>query len=145
MDYRIFNVHTDVNTCDCTRGCTDTCKRVFTEGWLCEKIPLLHQGGEPASAAWQSNALNQPSYIPTPLHAIQSINERTLCRHLVQPKYYEFVQVFPCKTEDNDAAGWTWAQYVYTERPDMQWAIYMWTVSSKWPLNGVAGKSTEED
>ena len=24
MDYRIFNVHTDVNTCDCTRGCTNT-------------------------------------------------------------------------------------------------------------------------
>ena len=24
MDYRIFNVRTDVNACDCTRGCTDT-------------------------------------------------------------------------------------------------------------------------
>ena len=24
MDYRIFNVRTDVNPCDCTRGCTDT-------------------------------------------------------------------------------------------------------------------------
>ena len=24
MDYGIFNVRTDVNACDCTRGCTDT-------------------------------------------------------------------------------------------------------------------------
>ena len=24
MDYRIFNMHTDVNACDCTRGCMDT-------------------------------------------------------------------------------------------------------------------------
>ena len=24
MDYGIFNVHTDVNACDCTRGCMDT-------------------------------------------------------------------------------------------------------------------------
>ena len=24
MTYRIFNVRTDVNACDCTRGCTDT-------------------------------------------------------------------------------------------------------------------------
>ena len=24
MDYGIFNVHTDVNACDCTQGCTDT-------------------------------------------------------------------------------------------------------------------------
>ena len=31
MDYRIFNVSTDVNACDYTRGCTDTRKRVCTE------------------------------------------------------------------------------------------------------------------
>ena len=31
MDYRIFNVHTDVNAYDCTLGCADTRKRVFTE------------------------------------------------------------------------------------------------------------------
>ena len=24
MDYGIFNVRTDVNACDCKRGCTDT-------------------------------------------------------------------------------------------------------------------------
>ena len=27
MDYRIFNVRTDVNACDCTRGCTDTLRQ----------------------------------------------------------------------------------------------------------------------
>ena len=31
MDYRIFNMHTDVNACDCTWGCMDTRKRVCTE------------------------------------------------------------------------------------------------------------------
>ena len=31
MDYRIFNVRTDVNAYDCTLGCADTRKRVFTE------------------------------------------------------------------------------------------------------------------
>ena len=24
MDYRIFNVHTDINACDFTQGCMDT-------------------------------------------------------------------------------------------------------------------------
>ena len=24
MDYMLFNVHTDVNACSCTQGCTDT-------------------------------------------------------------------------------------------------------------------------
>ena len=49
-------------TCNCTRGCKDTHKRVCTESWLWEKNPLLHQGIEPASAACQSDAL------PTELH-----------------------------------------------------------------------------
>ena len=31
IDYGIFNVRTDVNARDCTRGCTDTRKRVCTE------------------------------------------------------------------------------------------------------------------
>ena len=31
MDYRILNVHTGVNACDCTRVCPDTRKRVCTE------------------------------------------------------------------------------------------------------------------
>ena len=57
MDDRIFNVRTDVNECDCTRGCTDTRKRACTESWLWEKNSLPHRGIEPASAAWRSDAL----------------------------------------------------------------------------------------
>ena len=62
MDYRIFNVCTTVNACNCTWGCTDTHKRVCTESWLWENHPLLHQGTKPASAVWRSEAL------PTELH-----------------------------------------------------------------------------
>ena len=57
MDYRVFDVRTDVSACDCTRGCTDTRKRVCTESWLREKNPLPHRGIDPASAAWRSDAL----------------------------------------------------------------------------------------
>ena len=31
IHYRISNVRTDVNACDCTRVCTDTRKRICTE------------------------------------------------------------------------------------------------------------------
>ena len=62
MDYRIFNVRTDVNACDCTWGCIDTKRRVCTESWLWEKNLLLHQGIEPVSTVRQSSAL------PTELH-----------------------------------------------------------------------------
>ena len=31
MDYRIFNISTDVYSCDCIRGCRDIGKRVFAE------------------------------------------------------------------------------------------------------------------
>ena len=57
MDYRIFNVRTDVNTCDCAGGCMDTRKRVCTESWLWEKNPLLHWGIKPVSVVWWSDAL----------------------------------------------------------------------------------------
>ena len=35
MDYRIFNVRTTGNACDCTRGCTDTAREsaLKTESW----------------------------------------------------------------------------------------------------------------
>ena len=50
-------MHTHVNACDCTGGCTETFKRVCTERWLWEKNPLPHWEIEPASAVWQSNTL----------------------------------------------------------------------------------------
>ena len=33
-----------------------------------------------------------------------------LWQHLVWPKYDEFDQVLPCKTKDNEVAGWTWSR-----------------------------------
>ena len=60
-DYGIFNVRTNVYACDCTRGCTDTVRRVCAGSWLWEKKnkqkTLPHRGIEPASAACQSDAL----------------------------------------------------------------------------------------
>ena len=74
MNYRIFNVRTDVNKCDCTWGCTDTRKRVCTEGWLWEKNPLPHRGIEPASAAWRPDALTDwatsPSHLTRKCHRL---------------------------------------------------------------------------
>ena len=54
-------MRTDVNACDCARGCTDTVREpALKVDW--EKNPLLHRGIEPASAACRSDAL------PTELH-----------------------------------------------------------------------------
>ena len=57
MDYRIFNLRTDVKACDCTWGCTDTRKRFCTDRWLLEKNPSPNRGIETASAACRSDAL----------------------------------------------------------------------------------------
>ena len=73
MDYKIFNVRTDVNACDCTRGCTDTVRqRVCTKSWLWEKNPLPHRGIDPSSAACRSDAL------PTELHHHLDLRTRIL-------------------------------------------------------------------
>ena len=39
MDYRIFNMRTDSNACDCTRGCTDTVREsaIKIDSW--RKVP----------------------------------------------------------------------------------------------------------
>ena len=59
MDYRIFNMHTDVNA---QQGeCVDTVC-ICTESKLWEKIPMPQLGIEPVSAACRSNIL------PTELH-----------------------------------------------------------------------------
>ena len=72
MDYRIFNVHTHVNACDCTQGCMDFV-RACTQSWLWEKNPLLHQGIEPASVACWSDTL------PTELHPSPSCYLYNVC------------------------------------------------------------------
>ena len=48
--FEIFNVRTDVDACDCTRGLCGHRKRVCTGSWLLWEInPLPHRGLEPAS------------------------------------------------------------------------------------------------
>ena len=37
--FGIFNLHTDLNACDCTRGLYGHLKRVCTESWFWKKIP----------------------------------------------------------------------------------------------------------
>ena len=68
MDYRTFNVRTDVNVCDCTRGCTDTVResalKVDSGGEKTTK--LAAPGIEPASAVCRFGAL------PTELHPLLS-------------------------------------------------------------------------
>ena len=66
MDYMIFNVHTYVNECDCTRGCMDTVRKSALKVDL-EKNPLPHRGIEPASKTCRSDAL------PTELRVSQTI------------------------------------------------------------------------
>ena len=39
MDYGIFNVHTDVNAYDCTRGCADTVEKSALKVHSGRKIP----------------------------------------------------------------------------------------------------------
>ena len=70
MDYMIFNVDTDVNACDCTRGCTDTGK---------ESAPRVVSGRKIPCRTWKSNlrqrcdcpTLCQLNYIPTSLAQIK--------------------------------------------------------------------------
>ena len=86
MDYRIFNVRTDVNECGCTRGCRDSV-RICTESWLMEKNPLPHLGIKPASAACRSDAL------PTDLHT--------------HPNWTEIIAYIPL------IQAWEWVTFIY--------------------------------
>ena len=44
MDYGIFNVHADVNECDCTQGCTDTVRESALKVESGRKISLAPPG-----------------------------------------------------------------------------------------------------
>ena len=57
MDYGIFNVHTHVNACDCTRGCTDTGRESALKADSGRKIPCRTARIEPESATCRSDAL----------------------------------------------------------------------------------------
>ena len=65
MDYMIFNVRTEINICDCTRGCTDTVR---------EPTLTVDSGTEIPCRTGESNlpqrragpTLDQLIYIPLP-------------------------------------------------------------------------------
>ena len=77
MDYGILNVRTDVNTCDCTRGCTDTVRESALKVDSGRKIPC--RTGE-------SNLLRQRAgsmLKPTELHPIPVLMQMRQCLHRV--------------------------------------------------------------
>ena len=65
MDYRIFNVRTDVNACDSTRGCTDTVTESALKVDSRRKLP--HRTGESNLPQRRAGpTLYQLGNIPTP-------------------------------------------------------------------------------
>ena len=93
MDDRIFNVRTDLNACDRTRGCTAIRRSVSTEmlTWLekKKKNPLPHRGIEPASAACRSDApsteLQPQPYLGVVLHERRVIKYAQTCDSVEPP------------------------------------------------------------
>ena len=63
MDYGIFNVHTDINACDCTRGCTDTVRESALKVDCRRKIPC-RTGDSNLCRRRDGPMLYQLSYIP---------------------------------------------------------------------------------
>ena len=63
--FGIFNMHADVDACNCTRGLYGhrKTKRVCTESWLWEKNHLPHQGLKPTSVLCLAFQLDAPSYL----------------------------------------------------------------------------------
>ena len=59
MDYTIFNMLTNVNACDYTRGCTEFALKVDSG----RKVPC--RTGESNLHQWQTGLMVQLSYIPT--------------------------------------------------------------------------------
>ena len=69
MDYRIFNVRTDVNACDCTRGCMDTARESALKVDSGRKIPC-RIGESNLRQRRDGLMLYQLSYIPSPLASL---------------------------------------------------------------------------
>ena len=71
MDYKIFNVCTDVNACNCTWGCTDTIRESARKvDW--KKKPMPCWGIKPVSWACQSDALPTELYSHCMSHTAES-------------------------------------------------------------------------
>ena len=67
MDYGIFNVQTDVNACDYTRGCTDTVRESALKVDSRRKIPCC-TGDSNLRQRRGGPALCQLSYISTTIN-----------------------------------------------------------------------------
>ena len=108
MDYRIFNMRTDINACDCAQGCTDTRKRVFTESWLWEKNPLLNQRIEPVSAVWRSDALTNWATSQPSAHCskISFIFWPMCCRCVLLISVNDLIYLFKWITDGVYLCGW---------------------------------------
>ena len=65
LDYRIFNVRTDVNACSCTWRCTETVRESALKGDSGRKIPC-HIGESNLCQRCAGWMLHQRSYISTP-------------------------------------------------------------------------------
>ena len=63
MDYRILHVHTNVNACGCTQGCTDTLRESAQKVDLWKRI-LCRTGELNLPQQHASSMLYQLSYIP---------------------------------------------------------------------------------
>ena len=64
MDYRIFNVRTDVNAYDCTRGCVDTVRESALKVDFGRKIPCRTRESNLRQRR-AGSTLYRLSYIPT--------------------------------------------------------------------------------
>ena len=71
MDERIFNVRTDVNTCDCTRLCTDTARESALKVDSARKSPCLN-GESNLRQRRADSTLCRLSYIPAPVPKLRS-------------------------------------------------------------------------
>ena len=52
MDFRVFNIHKDVNACRCTWGCTDTEKESALKVDSGKKNPVPYWGIKSASVGY---------------------------------------------------------------------------------------------
>ena len=75
MDYRIFNVRTGVNVCDCTEGCTDTARESALKV-DCEKIPRPTR-----ESSLRRSAACRPDALLTELHPHPFYDIDSVCAH----------------------------------------------------------------
>ena len=123
MDYRIFHVRTDVNTCDCTRGCTDTRKRVCTESWLGEKYSLAAPGNRTCVSDVTGCCSNQLSCISHPMFLHNKYYKGQSVKLLRTCKAY----LVRCScSRDLGEAGHSYGFVQWVEGTRAQWSLFQY-------------------